>query len=52
MKELLEYEEQERKRYEINLKHLSNGVRFIEKVCRWEGNTRPAIYLEGGGNIN
>ncbi len=30
MKALLEYEEQEQKRYEINRRHLSNGVKFID----------------------
>lgn len=30
MKELLEYEKSEKKRYEINLTHLANGVRFID----------------------
>lgn len=30
MKELMEYEAQEKKRYEINLTHLSKGVKFID----------------------
>mgnify|MGYP001030775250 CR=1 FL=1 len=56
MKELLEYEAQERKRYEINLKHLANGVRFIdlkaayidEAVVIGKGTTiYPGVILEG-----
>lgn len=56
MKELLEYEEQERKRYEINLKHLSNGVKFIDLKATYIDETvtigkgtiiYPGVILEG-----
>jgi bifunctional UDP-N-acetylglucosamine pyrophosphorylase/glucosamine-1-phosphate N-acetyltransferase len=56
MKELMEYEEQERKRYETNLKHLSNGVKFIdlkaayidEDVVIGKGTiVYPGVILEG-----
>ena len=56
MKALLEYEEQERKRHAINLKHLSNGVKFIdlkaayidETVKIGKGTTiGPGVILEG-----
>ncbi|MDF2656701.1 MAG: UDP-N-acetylglucosamine diphosphorylase [Bacillota bacterium] len=60
MKELLEYEEMERKRYEINLKHLSNGVKFIDLKAAYidEGVTigkgtvlYPGVILEGNTQI-
>lgn len=60
MKELLEYEELERKRYEINLKHLSNGVKFIdlkaayidESVVIGKGTVLyPGVILEGDTRI-
>lgn len=60
MKELLEYEEMERKRYEINLKHLSNGVKFIdlkaayidESVTIGNGTVLyPGVILEGNTRI-
>ena len=60
MKELLEYEEAERKRYEINLKHLSNGVKFIdlkaayinESVTIGKGTIiYPGVILEGNTAI-
>ncbi|QOX65585.1 UDP-N-acetylglucosamine diphosphorylase [Anoxybacterium hadale] len=60
MKELLEYEELERKRYEINLKHLSNGVKFIdlkaayidERVIIGKGTiVYPGVILEGTTQI-
>lgn len=56
MEELLAYEEQERKRYEINRKHLSNGIRFIdlnaayiaENVIIGKGTAiYPGVILEG-----
>ncbi len=55
-KELLEYEAQERKRYEINLKHLSSGVRFIDLKAAYIDETvkigkgtviYPGVILEG-----
>ncbi|MDD4564516.1 MAG: DapH/DapD/GlmU-related protein [Eubacteriales bacterium] len=60
MKELTEYEEYERKRYEINLKHLAAGVRFIdlkaayidESVIIGKGTTiYPGAILEGNTKI-
>ena len=60
MKELTEYEELEKKRYEINLKHLAAGVKFIdikaayidESVTIGKG-TRiyPGVILEGNTEI-
>jgi N-acetylglucosamine-1-phosphate uridyltransferase (contains nucleotidyltransferase and I-patch acetyltransferase domains) len=56
MKELLEYQEQEQKRYEINLKHLSNGVKFIDLKAAYIDDTvmigkgtwiYPGVILEG-----
>ena len=56
MKERLEYEAQEKKRLGINLKHLSNGVHFIDlKVAYIDENVRigkdtiiyPGVILEG-----
>jgi bifunctional UDP-N-acetylglucosamine pyrophosphorylase/glucosamine-1-phosphate N-acetyltransferase len=56
MKELIEYEESEKKRVEINLKHLSKGVRFIdlkeayidEEVVIGKGTiVYPGVILEG-----
>lgn len=56
MKELLEYEEQVRKRQEINRKHLSNGVRFIDLNAAYIDETViigkgtiiwPGVILEG-----
>lgn len=60
MKELKEYEELERKRYEINLKHLGAGVKFIdlkaayidESVIIGKGTTiYPGVILEGNTRI-
>ena len=56
MKELMEYEEQEKKRHEINLRHLSNGVRFIDLKAAYIDETvkigkgtviYPGVILEG-----
>lgn len=56
MNELLAYEESEKKRYEINVKHLSNGVRFIDlKAAYIDEETTigkgtviyPGVILEG-----
>jgi bifunctional UDP-N-acetylglucosamine pyrophosphorylase/glucosamine-1-phosphate N-acetyltransferase len=56
MKELLEYEVQERKRHTINLKHLSNGVKFIDLKAAYIDETvvigkgtviYPGVILEG-----
>lgn len=60
MKELLEYEEQERKRYEINRKHLSDGVKFIDIKAAYIDETviigtgtiiYPGVILEGNSVI-
>lgn len=60
MKELKEYEELERKRHEINLKHLAAGVRFIdlkaayidESVSIGKRTTiYPGVILEGNTKI-
>lgn len=56
MKELLDYERLEKSRYEINLKHLKNGVRFIDlKAAYIDENVMigkdtiiyPGVILEG-----
>ncbi|HWQ78055.1 MAG TPA: hypothetical protein VN381_04525 [Anaerovoracaceae bacterium] len=55
-KALSDYEAQERKRYEINLRHLSNGVRFIDLKAAYIDETveigngtviYPGVILEG-----
>lgn len=60
MEELKEYEEQEKKRYEINLKHLAAGVKFVdlkaayidESVIIGKGTKiYPGVVLEGNTEI-
>ncbi|MDD2189910.1 MAG: UDP-N-acetylglucosamine diphosphorylase [Eubacteriales bacterium] len=60
MKELKEYEESEKKRHEINLKHLSAGVKFVdlkmayidEQVIIGKGTIiYPGVILEGNTKI-
>jgi len=60
MQELLDYEKQEQKRYETNLKHLSKGVRFFdlkaayidEYVVIGQGTViYPGVILEGKTEI-
>jgi N-acetylglucosamine-1-phosphate uridyltransferase (contains nucleotidyltransferase and I-patch acetyltransferase domains) len=60
MSELLEYEKQEKKRYEINLSHLENGVRFIDLKAAYIEETvkigkgtiiYPGVILEGNTEI-
>jgi len=55
-KAMLEYEAQERKRYEINRRHLANGVRFIDIKAAYIDETveigkgtiiYPGVILEG-----
>lgn len=60
MKELTEYEELEKKRYEINLKHLAAGVKFIDLKTAYidesvmigkETIIYPGVILQGNTSI-